>query len=129
MNKIGVMILEIKVWTNSQFSVVQQMESEGRIPADVTNETKRVLSILDGYYGEDRDVENDDGGYVVIFTECVENDEHVPKILEKYHVRLNDEEFKDDLCACDGVIWTSALYLVSNDYGITVIYPREDGSK
>ena len=121
--------MEIKIWTNSQLSMIKQMEVEGRIPADVTNETKRVLSILDGYYGEDRDVENDDGGYVVIFTECIEDVEGIPKILDKYHVRLDDEEFKNDLCACGGVIWTSALYLVSNDYGITVIYPREDGSK
>lgn len=114
----------VKIWTQSQLTMVRQMEAEGRIPADVTNETRRVLSILNDYYGQDRDVDNDDGGYVVIFTELMGDSGEIREILEEYHVRLDDEEFRENLCVCDGVVWMSALYLVSNDYGITVIYPR-----
>ena len=29
----------------------------------------------------------------------------------------------DTICTDDGITWSSVLYLVSNDYGITLIYP------
>ena len=113
----------MKIWTAEQLPMVQELVKDGRIPTAVADESLRVVSILDEYYGTERNVDNDDGGYLLIYTECMEDNREIQRFLDKYHVRLDDMELDDTVCTDDGITWKSVLYLVTNDYGITLIYP------
>lgn len=121
--------MKVKIWTAKQLSMVQELVKDGRIPKAVADESLRVVSILDEYYGTERNVDNDDGGYLLIYTECIEDNREIQRFLDKYRVRLDDMELDDTICTGDGVTWKSALYLVTNDYGITLIYPYRNTEK
>lgn len=103
--------------------MVREMVIDGRIPEFVADEVSRVVSILDEYYDARRNVESDDGGYLVVYTDCIEEGREIQRFLDKYNIGLDDAELDDILYTGDGVTWKSVLYLVSNDYGITLIYP------
>lgn len=113
----------MKIWTAEQLPIVHKLVLDGRIPKAVADETLRVVSILDEYYGSERNVDNDDGGYLLIYTDCIEDNREIQRFLDNYQIRLDDMELDDTLCTDDGITWKSVLYLVSNDYGITLIYP------
>lgn len=115
--------MQIKIWTANQIHMVRKMVIDGKIPEIVADEVSRVVSILDEYYGAERNVESDDGGYLLVYTDCIEDEREIQRFLDKYHVRLDDMELDDTLCTGDGITWKSVLYLVTNDYGITLIYP------
>ena len=121
--------MKVKIWTAKQLPIIQELFSDGRIPKAVADETLRVVSILDEYYGTERNVDNDDGGYLLVYTDCIGNFGEIERFLDKYHVRLDDMELDDTLYTGDGVTWKSVLYLVTNDYGITLIYPYRDKEK
>jgi hypothetical protein len=42
------------------------LELEEKIPDEVYAEALKIVTMLDENYGKDRDVDNDDGGYIVI---------------------------------------------------------------
>lgn len=115
--------MKIKIWTVNQMSMVREMVIDGRIPEFVADEVSRVVSILDEYYDAKRNVESDDGGYLVVYTDCVEDEREIQAFFERYHISLDDAELDDTLGICNGITWRSVLYLVTNDYGITFIYP------
>ncbi|WP_288175041.1 hypothetical protein [Sporofaciens musculi] len=118
--------MKVKIWTAKQLPIIQELVSNGKIPKAVADETLRVVSILDEYYGSERNVDNDDGGFLLIYTDCLEDNGEIQRFLDSYHIRLDDMELDDTLCTDDGITWKSVLYLVSNDYGITLIYPCKD---
>lgn len=79
-----------------------------------------VVRTLDEYYGADRDLEKDLGGYTVILygTQKEIADSH--GMLMKYH-NLNEEEYEyEDSYGIQewGIKIVFRLYLCSNDYGI-----------
>ena len=115
--------MKIKIWTTNQMPMVREMVIDGRIPGFVADEVSRVVSILDEYYGTERNVESDDGGYLIVYTDYIEDRREIQRFLDKYNIGLDDAELDDILYTGDGVTWKSVLYLVSNDYGITFIYP------
>ena len=121
--------MKVKIWTAKQLSMVQELVKDGRIPKAVADESLRVVSILDEYYGTERNVDNDDGGFLLIYTDCLEDNGEIQRFLDSYHIRLDDMELDDTICTGDGVTWKSALYLVTNDYGITLIYPYRNTEK
>lgn len=121
--------MKIKLWTFKQSSQVEELLLNKLIPAEAADRALNVLSTLDKYYGADRDVDHDDGGYLLLYTECVKEDEELREVLRVYHVPVEDAELEDVLCSIDGVIWKSILYLATSDFGITLIYPRRGGLK
>lgn len=115
--------MKIKIWTVNQMPKIREMVINGRIPESVADEVSRVVSILDEYYDAERNVETDDGGYLLVYTDYIEDEKEIQTFLDKYHIGLEDAELDDTLYTGDGVTWKSVLYLVTNDYGITLIYP------
>lgn len=116
--------MKVKLWTLKQKPQIKELLSNKLIPLEAANEALKVLSILDKYYGENRDVDNDDGGYLMLYMEPLEEGRGISKNeLDKYHVPAEDMEAEDILCSIDGIAWKSVLYLTTNDYGITLIYP------
>lgn len=112
-----------RIWTRTQYGKLSELQKKYRLPEEVITEIHRVVEILDTYYDPERDVDRDDGGYVLLFTDYVDKDRKIQKFLDKYDINLKDAELDDTLCIREGVIWMSTLYLVSNDYGINFIYP------
>lgn len=119
----------VKIWTMEQVPIIHELVANGRIPKVVGDEVSRVVSILDQYYGAERNVESDDGGYLLVYTDYLEDESEIQRFLDTYHVGLDDAELDDILCTCDGVTWKSVLYLVTNDYGIALIYPCSDETR
>lgn len=124
-------MLEERIWTKSQLQKMSELKKEHRIPQYVIDEVERVVKILDCYYGEKRDVDNDDGGYVYLISS--ENAGTVRseylKILKQYNLDEDMAEFEDILCSDGEIEWHSDLFLVCNDYGVTIIYPIQGGGE
>lgn len=116
-----------RIWTRAQYKELSELQKEYRIPEEVIKDIHRVVDILDTYYGSDRNVDIDDGGFLFLATEYMDAGRCFKELLNQYHIKAEDAELDDTLCIRDGVIWKSTLYLVSNDYGITLIYPCRKG--
>lgn len=86
-----------------------------------------LVETLDKYYGKDRDLERDLGGYCVVLygrTEEVLLDRE--KILNRYHLSSEDYELEDvyeyperNMTVC------FQLFLCSSDYGIEIMMIME----
>lgn len=83
------------------------------------------VKIMDNYYGKDRDIDTNMGGYCVIFPPQQTLDvKEYDRILDKYHLRQGEWEYQEQI-ASDKVseTWMEELYLVNSDYGIIFFYP------
>ena len=45
---------------------LESLNLEGKIPEEVCQEASKIVAMLEENFGEDRDVDFDDGGYVCI---------------------------------------------------------------
>ena len=45
---------------------LEALELDGKIPIEVHEEALKIVTMLDEHFGEDRDVDDDDGGFVFI---------------------------------------------------------------
>lgn len=96
------------------------------IPSQVSERLRQRIETLEECYGADRDLEEDLGGYAVIFHSMTlkEQAEH-RNILEKYHADVNEYEFQDVITVGEGQKWIEELYILSADFAIIVFYPVE----
>lgn len=119
-----------KIWTVQQAEKLYGLKTGYALPLKVTEEVKRLVQLLNYHYGSERDVDNEDGGYVVLL---LPEDESVDigslhlKLLEEYHLCVDTAEIETILCKSEKCEWHSDLYMVTNEYGITVIYPKRRG--
>ena len=78
---------------------------------------KATLAILDEVYGEDRNVEQNDGGYLLYASRGTKSDE-----LKAYW------NYEDRICESieveDG--YAIVLYLLNNEYSVTLVMHEED---
>ena len=54
-------------WTKKQMREVKAMCDQCGAPDAVRKETERILGILDNVYGDLRDAQRDDGGFILFF--------------------------------------------------------------
>lgn len=118
-----------RLWTMTQMPRLIEMQKNYQIPGEVVEVIQTVLGIMDTYYGKDRNVDEDDGGYVfLIFCESTDGwRKAYMELLKKYHLKKEDAELQDIICESLETRWHSDLFLVSNDYGITIIYSVKKG--
>ena len=90
------------------------------IPSEVIKSIKVTIDILNENYVEDRDVESDLGGYVVIAENIVDME-----ILKQDKLQGLVPEYTDIVECSEGVDWTSSLFLLSSDYAIVVVTTEE----
>ncbi|MGN0144181.1 MAG: hypothetical protein ACI398_04310 [Clostridium sp.] len=90
------------------------------IPADVIKAIRKVITIIDDFYKEDRNVEFDLGGYVVIAENIVDIE-----MLKQGKLKEIVAEYTDVIECSEGVNWTSSLFLLSSDFSIVVITTEE----
>ena len=98
-----------KIYKESQLLEVNNIQVE------VIESIKVTIDILNENYVEDRDVESDLGGYVVIAENIVDME-----ILKQDKLQGLVPEYTDIVECSEGVDWTSSLFLLSSDYAIVV---------
>ena len=90
------------------------------IPSEVIKSIKVTIDILNENYGENRDIEAELGGYVVIVENIVDME-----ILKQDKLQGLVPEYTDIVECSEGVDWTSSLFLLSSDYAIVVVTTEE----
>ena len=82
-----------------------QLLELNNIPSEVIKSIKVTIDILNENYVEDRDVESDLGGYVVIAENIVDME-----ILKQDKLQGLVPEYTDIVECSEGVDWTSSLF-------------------
>ena len=83
--------MKIKLWTLRQSSQVEELLLRKMIPAEAAERALNVVSTLDKYYGAHRDVDHDYGGYLLLYTGCVKEDEELKEVLLQISLEAVDE--------------------------------------
>lgn len=89
----------------------------------ITDRVIAKLNCLNEMYGEERDLEKDLGGYLVlVWGNKVEREKVFQRILEYHKLRAEEYEYMDRIkvSECSAVV-TFRLFLCSSDYAIEII--------
>lgn len=95
---------------------VKDLDEVAGVSVEILSECRSYLEILDAEYGADRDIDRDDGGYVIL-TDSKASDDEVREVFD-YTQYLCEFEKKQET-------FTTRLYLVSQDYGVVIITVKE----
>jgi hypothetical protein len=102
-------------------TVKELAQFEGTIDRNVYGAALRIVTMLDETYGDERDVDNGDGGFVLI----AENVQDVEGIGQRY-VRLYENRHEAvDVVKCEAGVYINALFLCNNEFGINVLMPMD----
>ena len=97
-----------------------QLLEVNNIPSEVIESMKVTIDILNENYGDNRDIEADLGGYIVIVENIVDI-----KIMKQDKLQGLIPEYTDIIECSEGVNWTSSLFLLSSDFAIVVVTTEE----
>ena len=97
-----------------------QLLEENNIPLEVIESIKATIDILNKNYGENRDIETDLGGYIVIVENIVD-----VEILKQDKLQGLIPEYADMIECSRGINYTSILYILSSDVSIVVVCTEE----
>lgn len=89
-------------------------------PVEVIKSISETIDILNENYGENRDVDKDLGGYVLV----IENLEDV-KDFKNRMLKGILPEYTDEIICSEGVNYTSSLFLISSDFLIVVVEDKK----
>ncbi|PWW99190.1 hypothetical protein CYK75_10770 [Clostridium perfringens] len=89
-------------------------------PIEVIQSISETVDILNENYGENREVDKDLGGYVLVV-------ENIEDVKELRNGMLKDilPEYTDEIICSEGVNYTSSLFLLSSDFSVVVIADEE----
>ncbi|WEV19012.1 hypothetical protein [Clostridium perfringens] len=98
----------------------KQLEELSDYPVEVIKSISETIDILNENYGENRDVDKDLGGYVLVV-------ESIEDVKELKSGMLKDilPECTDEIICSEGVNYTSSLFLLSSDFSVVVIADEE----
>ncbi|ELC8443373.1 hypothetical protein QYB59_002416 [Clostridium perfringens] len=103
-----------KIYLKKQLGVLSDY------PVEVIKSISETIEILNENYGENRDVDKNLGGYVLV----VESIEEV-KELKNGMLKNILPEYTDEIICSEGVNYTSSLFLLSSDFSVVVIADEE----
>ncbi|WP_415328598.1 hypothetical protein [Clostridium perfringens] len=100
--------------------IKKQLEELSDYPIEVIKSISETIDILNENYGENRDVDKDLGGYVLVV-------KSVKDVKELKNGILKDilPEYTDEIKCSEGVNYTSSLFLLSSDFSVVVIADEE----
>ncbi|ENZ00228.1 hypothetical protein HMPREF1092_02743 [Clostridium thermobutyricum] len=89
-------------------------------PIEVIKSISEAMNILNENYGENRDIDKNLGGYVLVV-------ENIGDVKELKNGMLKDilPEYTDEIICSEGVNYTSSLCLLSSDFSVVVIADEE----
>jgi len=100
-------------------TVKELTEFEGKMSNDLYCAAMRLVTILDNVYGAGRDVDNGDGGFVLI----AENIQDVALIRQRYMNLDGNTHEAVDVVKCEGGAYINAFFLSNNEFGINILMP------
>ena len=98
----------------------EQLKGVRKYPIEVLNSIEKIVEVLIENYGENRDIESELGGYVVVAENIVDIE-----ILKQDKLQGLVAEYIDIIECSEGVNWTSSLFLLSSDFAIVVVTTEE----
>lgn len=98
----------------------KQLEELSNYHLEVIKSISETIEILNENYGENREVDKDLGGYILV----VESIEDV-KVLKGGILKDILPEYTDVIICSEGVDYTSSLFLLSSDFSVVVIADEE----
>lgn len=102
-------------------NIVLSMEIKlSNYPIEVIRSISETVNILNENYGENRNVDKDLGGYVLVAESLEDIKELKSGILKKIL-----PEYTDEIICSEGVNYTSSLFLLSSDFSVVVIADEE----
>lgn len=91
----------------------------GKISVVVYKEVLRIVTILDKYYGKDRDIYKNDGGFVFI----AENKTDLNYFIEN-HIDPREGSYEDiRIIKAEKVQYFNIFFLCNNEFSINLIFP------
>jgi hypothetical protein len=102
-------------------TVKELAQFEKMMNRDLYREAMRIVKILDEAYGAGRDVDNADGGFVLI----AENVQDVQNISQRYEKLDGNSHEVVDVLKCESGIFINAFFLHSNEFGVNILMPLE----
>ncbi|MDM0483977.1 hypothetical protein QTG92_11360 [Clostridium perfringens] len=98
----------------------EQLGALNKYPVEVIKSIFETIEIFNENYGENRDIDKDLGGYVLVV-------ESVEDVKELKNRTLKDilPEYTDKIIYSEGVNYTSSLFLLSSDFSVVVIANEE----
>ena len=90
------------------------------IPREVFSHLQYSIDLLEENYGAGRDIDHDDGGFVLLFTHA----EDLAQIRSSTGIDFacHSPEWVDHI-STESEDYAAALYLISNDFGIILAAP------
>jgi hypothetical protein len=85
----------------------------------------RIVKILDDNYGSDRDVDNSDGGFVLV----AENVRDIEIIRRGYKYLENGGYEAVDVVKSGSGIYINAFFLHNNEFGVNILMPIDIAPK
>ena len=102
-------------------TVKELSQFEKAIDRDVYHAALRIVTMLDKVYEADRDVDNGDGGFVLI----AENVQDIADISQRY-VKLDGNRHEAvDIVKCEKRLYINAFFLCNNEFGINIFMPMD----
>ena len=92
------------------------------LSAEVVAVIREAVTILDAEYGENREADDDLGGYVLVIEAAEELEQ-----LQNFRIDIvaNVPEYVDVIACSDGQVYTSSLILLNSDFSIVVVIPMK----
>ena len=89
----------------------KQLKELNNYSIEVIKSISQTIDILNENYGENRNVDKDLGGYVLVV-------ENIEEVKELRNGMLKDilPEYTDEIICSEGVNYTSSLFLLSSDF-------------
>ncbi|EGT0696331.1 hypothetical protein QYB65_000965 [Clostridium perfringens] len=103
-----------------QIYLEKQLGELSSYSVEVIKSISETIGILNENYGENRDVDKDLGGYVLVI-ESIEDVKELKNGMLKYIL----PEYTDEVVCSEGVKYTSSLFLISDDFSVVVIADEE----
>ena len=100
-------------------TVKEMHQLQGKMPVEIYLTALRIVTILDGTYGADRDVDHGDGGFVLI----AENVQDLAAISQQYVELGANRHEAVSLVQCEKEPYINALFLCNNEFGINIFIP------
>lgn len=99
-----------------------QLASIRGLPAEVMPVICEAVTILDNEYGEDRDVDSGDGGFVLVIQSKAEL-----AALQEIRIDVSSDirEYVNVIHCQDGQVFASSLILQGSDFGVVLVMPLD----